>query len=234
MSPIPDRPRVRKFHHKNRGGCVRCRQRHVRCDQTHPRCLACSRLGYSCEWPPPIFQVSISNDVDELRSFQYYRENTLSEIQGFDEDGFWDRDLLRLSYHDCVLKHLLVALSGLDEAYRLRAQPGSADVARRKVSFSLSRYQSAIEGLRSRLEDEQDMTIVLTSCIICACVELWQGDSQTARKHIAAGYAIALEHGYIQSQSKAQSKSVVSVLHVLWRMGKQMVSPPHFDHWRSV
>lgn len=219
---VPKHARVRKFHHRNRGGCYRCRERHIRCDQAHPRCLACTRLGLNCEWSPSLPRVvSIAADADALRSFQFYRENTMFELQGYHEDGFWNGDLLRMSYRNRDVEQLVIALSSLDEAYSLRTRTGSAELAQRKLSLSLSRYQSAIEGLRSRMCETKDIALILTSCVVCACIEIWHGAIHAARRHVQAGYTVALTTRHELSRADLVPSST-SALPILWRLGQQM------------
>jgi hypothetical protein len=59
--------RKRKFHHKGKGACDRCRERHVRCGLEKPVCHNCRHLGLSCDWRDVVpALIPISMNADEL------------------------------------------------------------------------------------------------------------------------------------------------------------------------
>ncbi|KAK0625938.1 hypothetical protein B0T14DRAFT_508801 [Immersiella caudata] len=50
--PQPREYHRRKFHRKDRLGCLTCKQRRVKCDKTKPICTRCSRAGRECQYAP--------------------------------------------------------------------------------------------------------------------------------------------------------------------------------------
>jgi hypothetical protein len=167
----------------------------VRCDLQKPQCQACIRLGFSCTWSLsqlPVSVASIDMSVDELRAFQHYREKTMVQLLFRKDDDFWDGALLRMSHEHRFLECFVIALSSLDEAYRLRTSINQHDLALQKYTFSLDRYQKGIEGLRDLMKEGQETELILSACLVCICVELWHGDNMNAVAHAMNGYQLAI------------------------------------------
>ena len=166
--------------------------------------------------------VTINLSMDELRSFQFYREQTASDLRGLIDNGFWSSTLLLLSHGTEYLEHLIVSLSSLDEAFRLRTLPGQSDLALRRYSFSLNQYQLAIRGLIDDIAQPKDIAVVLASCLVCIAIELWLGDMAKASQHVKAGYNIAC--GLTQSNTEMALSDATSaaLLPSLWRFCTQL------------
>ncbi|RMZ88872.1 hypothetical protein DV736_g3891, partial [Chaetothyriales sp. CBS 134916] len=149
----------------------------------------------------------VSLDKDELRSIQYYRELTSNNMSGFFDSEFWARGILRLSYSNDAMRHFVLTLSSLDEAYRLRARPDCADLAVSRHSFALQNYSKAIQALLAKFEQQPDNVIVLASCLACICIELWLGFNENARNHSIAGFQFAQAVNPPSSHPSSQSES---------------------------
>ncbi|ETN42709.1 uncharacterized protein HMPREF1541_01867 [Cyphellophora europaea CBS 101466] len=170
---------------------IRCKERRVRCDQKKPSCSACQKLGLECAWRPVPTALPISLSNDELRSFQFYRENTAHDLRGYVDDGFWGANLLRMSHGSKYLEHFIVSLSSLDEAFHLRTQPNQIGLALQRYRFSLDQYQIAIGGLLGDIAHPSEMAVVLAACLVCIAIELWHGNNHQARQHAKAGFNIS-------------------------------------------
>lgn len=223
MVRAESKARQRKFHHKSKGACDRCRARHVRCGQQRPVCDNCRQLGRPCEWQQVLTAlVPITLNGDELRSFSWYRENTAAELRGCVDETFWNTALLRLTHESKYLEHLVISMSSLDEAFRLRAVPNQLQVAQRRYAFSLSQYQKGIVGLREDLTSPKEVAIVLASSLVCIAMELWHGDIFTAAQHVMAARKIACDAFSPDAMPASRDSMIGTLLSSLVRYCKQL------------
>lgn len=121
-------------------------------------------------------------------------------LRGQYDDGFWNGALLRMSHRHRFLEHFVVALSSLDEAYRIRTNLEQSDVALTRYCFSLGQYQKALEGFRLNVTKGDSLELVLASCLICVCIELWHGDHAAAGYHALTGAHLAWSNQGSESQ----------------------------------
>jgi len=63
------------FHKKSKGGCVRCKARHVKCDEVRPGCGACLRHGVDSQCAPQAVYT---------RAISHRSPNTLSPVSSPD------------------------------------------------------------------------------------------------------------------------------------------------------
>lgn len=135
--------------------------------------------------------VAINMSIQELRAYQHYRENTMMQMLFRKEDDFWDGALLRMSHDNRFLECLVVSLSSLDEAYRLRTNVDQHSTALKMYAFSLDEYQQGINGLRLVMQQGQETELILAAILVCTCVELWHGDYMNAIGHVTNGLRLA-------------------------------------------
>lgn len=142
------------------------------------------------------------------------------ELRGFYDDGFWDGTLLRMSYSTRFIEQFIIALSSLDEAFRLREEPHQISSALKMYAFSLDHYQQAVRGLLASSGLGQDVGLVLASCVVCTTVEMWLGDNGAAYRHITAGYMLACQE--LETAFATSESSPKRLLPVITRLGRQV------------
>lgn len=218
-----------------RTGCIVCLRKGVRCDRTNPDCVrrATSRWkSDSCE--PAVDQSSPhsaeSTDValrvpdlsiDQLNfasptareaerhSFQFFISFTAPQIAGAFDNPFWQEMVIRAAYHETAVLHGLIALGSLHEGIiTSSSQPGLN--RNPKYTFALQHINSAIHALTavSRPREEQpDMRMILTLCILLTTFEAMQGRTSDAMQHTMQGVKLFQARNAIdQSPQPSPSK----------------------------
>ncbi len=206
-----ERRRSRTPHAKSRDGCLICKASQLKRDEARPSCVRCWRRGLICRYRHPIHNaLSILLSPAELRSFQFYREQTSRNLAGHFDQDFWTKVVLRLSYTNDTLQHFLVALGSLDESFSLRTKTlGQPHHAKSLYAFSLQQYNV---GLNSILRDSQLQSmpaLMLASCTASVLYELWHGSHDNARMHVLAASQLQLRLQPAFSIGKATEKTTI-------------------------
>lgn len=189
QSVIPARSK-RTYKPKVRSGCITCKIRRVKCDEAKPACLRCTSTGRKCDGYAPlnVIMFEICEDVQERRSFHYFRERTVSEICSFNTSRFWSRLVLQAGYARETVRHALVAIGSFHES--LENKQSTQRVLQSR--FTLEQNNKAIKALTT---DAKLLSIeeVLISCIVFIFFENVQGHFDTALKHLENGLKILSE-----------------------------------------
>ena len=205
------RKRSRAPHSKSRDGCLVCKASRLKCDEAHPSCVRCFRRAVTCRYRQPVHNaLSILLSPAELRSFQFYREQTSRNLAGHFDQDFWTNVVLKLSYTNDTLQHFLVALGSLDESFSLRAKTLSQqDHATSLYAFSLQQYNVGINSILRESQLHSMPALMLASCIASVLYELWLGSHENARKHALAASRLQLQLQPSLSTSGADEETTI-------------------------
>ncbi|KAJ9621595.1 hypothetical protein H2203_007082 [Taxawa tesnikishii (nom. ined.)] len=124
----------------------------------------------------------------ERQSFHFYINITSPQVGGFFGSCFWGDLLIRASYYDSALRHVLIAIGALHEAILRRRHDYSkgVDVA---PEFSLRHCNSAI-ALVSEVQSPQASGAAISLLTICLAITLFeavQARSIEAMSHALQG-----------------------------------------------
>ncbi|KPI39061.1 uncharacterized protein AB675_4624 [Cyphellophora attinorum] len=234
----------RKFHHKSKAGCRTCKIRRVKCDETKPLCNRCRRLGITCDGYQTLSAIDDSqfDSALERRSFFFFRDKTLPELDSFAKFSFWDRMVLRQSYDGCAVRAVLAAIGATHEALETEAAyAGLASRSPRLASVSAKRRErdhnpataimtaesrSVIEAneaaaelyhralsVTSRTLFTMKISDVLMITILLAFLENIQGSSGSASRHLGAARNILREYRRAQRVSSPGNETNVEDSH---------------------
>ena len=106
----------------------------------------------------------------EARSFQFFLERTVQELEGPFQDAPWARLLVQIAQAEPSINHALFALSGFHETYRNMRLAG-----RSESPFALNQYNLAIHALVKAPNRPASPTIHLVSCLIFFMIEVSLG-----------------------------------------------------------
>jgi hypothetical protein len=138
--------------------------------------------------------LDIPDDVNERRSFFYFRSRTVPDISGCFESEFWDGLIPQVSQAEPAVRHALLALSSLYEAYEFNGKPHrdlNCNLAERLTRFALHQYTKAVGLLADRLStDQPSFQAILISCLIFVWIEFLQHNLDTALRHLQSGLQI--------------------------------------------
>lgn len=193
----------------------RIRARHVKCDESHPRCQRCTNTGRVCDEygrastipspPSSIFitgsiipsprRISTAGDVQELRSFDFFRSRVAPDIAGFFGTATWNL-VLQACTSENTVNQAVVALGALYE--RLSLSPQSSEIGDPIVietDFPLQQYAKALGTLRRYLSATKDLDLdtVLACTLVYISIEVIQKNYLNALVHLESALQL-LQH----------------------------------------
>ena len=217
---------------------MRNRIRKVKCDELKPRCARCTSTGRRCEGyvdPAPIKRRALRTTQhgcspgkflplytsgpcsdfldrpDEGRAFQYFQTRAVQVMSGYFEVAFWNELVLQVSHEEPAVRHALLALSSLYEAYdlqgtiELRNLHATGTDTAEPARFALQQYTKAV-GLLSTQQpigmSPTSLQGVLIACVLFVWIEFLQNNLDTALKHLQGGLQI-----WIDLQQKQQANT---------------------------
>jgi hypothetical protein len=182
------------------------RIRRVKCDESQPHCQRCISTGRKCDGygkdsspTSPTAEIvvgyqidslarsiSTTEDIQERRSFDFFRSKTIPSIAGFFGSSAWNLVLQACSREPAV-SQAVVALGALHERTSLSPQSSSVDSQRPiQTNFPLRQYSKALGGLRQYLSTTKglDLNIILICALIHISIEVIQNNYANAVVHL--------------------------------------------------
>lgn len=121
----------------------------------------------------------IPGSTEEKRGFSYFLHNTAPELSGYHDSSFWEKLLLQVATAEPALRHAVIGMGSLHEAFANKRLGYSADTIER--GFAISQYTKAIGHLRRSLaRGTQQSLTALMSCIIFTCFDSIRGHFASA------------------------------------------------------
>ncbi len=201
----PFRPRTK--HVKVRTGCITCKERKIKCTEEKPTCSRCTRSGQQCggykvpqTWlfhsrkerdiaakdfnikRSPSWSCILLPDETDRRSFDFYVDQTAPILSAYFGYSFWSRTLPQASFHEPVIKDMVLATSSLIESNELRLSLLEDNLVYQ------ANYKRAIRRMTS--EKAPSTEYILMACLLLACCDFCLGEFQTGMQHIMSGVSI--------------------------------------------
>ncbi|KAI0467761.1 hypothetical protein F4859DRAFT_224484 [Xylaria cf. heliscus] len=200
----------RKGGPRSKGGCGKCKARHVKCDETKPHCRRCLEIGKACDGysaaapnnkaptaltAPPIAEYAIPFRIpgsqQDRRLLHYYCVQGADSLSGHLSSEFWTRLVLQHSHDHLPVRQAVVALSCAHQYYVTAHHsgaivPADAMVHYNKAMRSLRKYMSA--GIDKK--EEVSVVVPLICSVLFFCFENTQGNTEAAIRHLNSGIAI--------------------------------------------
>jgi hypothetical protein len=155
---------------------------------------------------------------DESRSLNYYRMRVSRDISGYFDRDFWNIHVLRVSDTEPAVRHAILALSFLYEAYetsqlvRCFSSGNRYDYLKR---LAIREYNRAISTISNRITTNDPLLeVILIVCLIFTWIEFLQGNTDSAVTHLQSGLRILSE----QPQRTISRELVQKVAQILGRV----------------
>ncbi|KAK3688476.1 hypothetical protein B0T22DRAFT_154998 [Podospora appendiculata] len=203
---------ARKGMQKVRTGCHTCKVRKVKCDEAKPHCIRCASTGRKCDGYPLLPQsvyswdellrirpiipaVTSRHSSQESRALDFFRNAVAPAFSGYQDDYFWLSLVAQASLQEPAVRHAVVAISAIyEQAVAAEAterctsqqQQHQAFIDSPAGRFALGHYSQALK----QLTNTRDESVVLFVCILFVCIEILQGNQDTAIAHCRHGVAI--------------------------------------------
>lgn len=168
----------------------------MKCDEAKPSCQRCTSTGRKCDgYAQDIFiarpqdaqdraiihriSTSMAGNKEERRGFSYFLHNTTVELSGYFDTSFWQQLLVQASTAEPALRHAVIGIGSLHEAFTNRRLDYSPDSIER--GFAINQYTKAIGHLRRSLATgKQEPLTALMSCILFVCFDSIRGHFKSA------------------------------------------------------
>ena len=137
--------------------------------------------------------VSIPGDKKERRSFDFFRCQTLQELEISLNAPEWNRLILQTSHSSPVIRNAAVALGSLGERFLINEVLTPSNAAANSCHiYARWQYQKAMQGLRDCLcsTGESNVSLILLSCFMFVVFEFMQGNEGAALTHLRSGLKI--------------------------------------------
>ena len=175
-----------------------CKIRRIKCDEGKPVCTRCSSTGRTCEGyqhlialPLNTVQINILTNKKELRSYQYFRERTSSELSSYYDRVFWNRIVLQTSYSNLALNHVIAAIGALHESldsiFDTSVPPWHVESQRH---LAIQQCNKAIALLTHEANKPPPTSVVLLSCILFMTFDYLENRCEAGLDHLSSGVAI--------------------------------------------
>ncbi|OAA54443.1 hypothetical protein ISF_08371 [Cordyceps fumosorosea ARSEF 2679] len=191
LVPLPSPPLPGCLHHAcsmpNRKSCLPNRRQRTgvttgrKCDGYEPQ-----------PETKPIRFVTLMNVTyppSELRSFQYFQENTLSQLFTFIQEDMWTSHIIQTANMHQGIWHSVVAFSSFHENFLRHGDAGQENHDR----FALKQYNMSIQSILGSERNSSNAHVHLISCILFICIEVLRGRILTVLQLLITGYAILKE-----------------------------------------
>ncbi|KAF5238157.1 hypothetical protein FAUST_5671 [Fusarium austroamericanum] len=147
---------------------------------------------------PPACLIPTYTSHAEAKSLQFFIEKTLVNFQTFFPDNLWSTKILQVAHDQGCIKNGLMALSHFHRLYLTHQQWQKVDSVP-----ALKHYNFAIRELLSPSPDVQGHVLVL-SCLIFICIELLQGNTESAISLFKYGCSMIQQHRKNSPRFKAK------------------------------
>ena len=175
-----------------------------------------------------------SRTSDEGRGFDFFRTRVAVNLNGFFESSFWTHDILQAAQHEPSIHHAVVALASLSETLlRNKAEHENEEEKEREHTpepFAIKQHSKAISSLSKNLRDgkEQCSEVVLITCALFICFEMFQNKHESALGQISSGAYVFLDwhskKGGASSNSRGiSSKLALQLQHIFERLMLQAI-----------
>ncbi|TVY43149.1 putative transcriptional regulatory protein, partial [Lachnellula occidentalis] len=196
------------------------RKRRIKCDEEKPSCCHCLRSGWRCDGyshiqpeattspqsdtlvsvsspqtssPVSSISVHLEGTARQRRSFSFFLEFTAPHLCAPEAltDEFWKTLLLRTAHHEPVVKHAVIALGALHEAFEKGGFDGG------DKDFAVSQYIRSLELMvkpELKKRNKISVDVALITCVLFVCFEILRGNHLSALSHIDGGAKILKEH----------------------------------------
>lgn len=190
-----------------------CRKRKIKCDEAKPVCTKCSSTGRKCDGytlpstsfvahpgtaPQPGSEAILASSSqgklsNELRALEFFWTKTGPALCSTFDSDFWTATVFRLAIVDPMIRHSVIALSSIHEAFELSLLPFPD-----QEQISQSRRQTLLHYIETTNRMQQHLsninacspTLLLVASICLICLELFQDNYLAAISHFEGGLRI--------------------------------------------
>jgi hypothetical protein len=134
------------------------------------------------------------NSKEERESFEFFTSCAVSNLRGFLDSPFWQRELLQAAHHEPAIQHCIVALGAMYRRFSEGSDSCLTETAilDKYLQFALRQSNQAIQDLLKKhaLSDKvrkTDKVTLMTCAILFTSMCCLQGYQRDAIEHVRSG-----------------------------------------------
>ena len=179
----------------------------MKCDEEKPTCKRCRSTKRQCDGYQvfkafsdalhgPRLPLPPTDSPEERRSFAFFLERTAPALTGFLATDFWTNLLPRACHQELSIKHALIAVSSMHEAY----EPSLTSNKQKQIVTDAERHRYALKHynhsighltkLKATGDSRQSIQITLIACVLFTCIEYLENNVDRAMAHMQSGVSI--------------------------------------------
>ncbi len=140
---------------------------------------------------PPALTI-VNFEQQEKRAFEFFLHRAAPVLSGTLDSEFWRLLVPQLSQNEPVIRNAVLAISCLYEYPQNSPYPIEPDTVPREVNphhrQALKWYNKAIAQLNHCLQEQQDSSLALLSCLLFVCIEIQQDNISNALTLLEKGF----------------------------------------------
>ncbi|KAL1795837.1 hypothetical protein ACET3X_006061 [Alternaria dauci] len=137
---------------------------------------------------------------EERESFEFFTSYAVSNLRGFFESPFWQRELLQAAHHEPAIQHCIIALGAMYRRFSEGSNSRLTESAMldKYLQFSLRQSNQAIQDLLKKQGSKDkvartDKVTLMTCAILFSSMCCLQGYQRDAMEHVRSGIRILNE-----------------------------------------
>jgi hypothetical protein len=214
----------KKYHHKVRSGCLRCKNRKIKCDESRPECLRCRKSGYKCSGyklpQPRLFELPLkstifANDRDK-GAFDYFLGDGSYILSTFQPTSrmIWRSILPQLAHEHPAVKHGIIALGAIQEPLHHSSRESLLAVSRTGISeHALENFAKGLKYLSFSDPATISTEVSLICCLLFLAISIWQDRSTAPVLHVDAALRLLRDyHAGVAAKKRPRSGNVDNLL----------------------
>lgn len=132
--------------------------------------------------------------IAAARALDFFRRRVATDLGGFSDSTFWSGSVLRVAQQDASVRHATMALASLSETI-LNTSHEMRNSAVTPSAFAIRQHSKAISNLSRSIQknDEPSVEIVLLTCALFICFEMFQDSFELALRQMLTGLSVFYE-----------------------------------------
>jgi hypothetical protein len=149
-----------------------------------------SQLQLPQNIPPGLPNHPLEAKNQDIRQFDFFRNQTAIGLSGNFDASFWNCLLLQIGHSEPTVWHSIIAVGSLHEQHILNYY-GSNPRSNTNRQIALDHYNRAISRLTmTATENQESVVVILVCCLLFVCLELLLENVKGAMAHVHSGVSI--------------------------------------------
>lgn len=141
---------------------------------------------------PSAISSSPRTSAEELQYFQYFKQESVTELSGGWNEPLWQTYLLQACHEAPFIYNMVLTLAAQGRSERLKRGTDLSDASHYHEMYSMKQYSSSLRDIRQYLAsgNQPDIRMFLLASLLIFIFEFKQGNLDTAVKQVRSTLAL--------------------------------------------